>query len=84
MALFGKADDRDPLDRALDAASGLRAGTWESVQALSMLAIEARGRPEAQAMYDQALDASRRLSSGSWESVQALAWLSRARRELHR
>ena len=82
--MFGKSDDRDLLDRALEAAAGLRVGSWESVQAYAMLAIEARGRPESGQLYDQALEASRRLSSGSWESIRALTWLTRARRELGR
>ena len=82
--MFGKSDDRDPLDRALEAAAGLRVGSWESVQAYAMLAIEARGRPESGQLYDQALEASRKLSSGSWESIRALTWLTRARRELGR
>lgn len=47
-----------------------------------MLAIEARGRPEAQALYESARRASTGLSSGTWESVRALAWLARASREL--
>ncbi len=80
--MFGKQDDRDPLDRALDAAAGYHVGSWESVQSLAMLAIEANGRPEANQLYEKALEASRKLSSGSWESIRALTWLVRARREL--
>jgi hypothetical protein len=60
----------------------LKAGSWASVEALSMLAIEAKGRPEAQALLGSALDAAARLPSGSWESIRALAWLARAGREV--
>ena len=81
---FGRRDERDPLERALEAAAGFKAGTWESVQSFAMLAVEARGRPEADRLYDQALDASQTLKSGSWESIQALTWLARAGRELDR
>ncbi len=35
--MFGKQDDRGPLDRALDAAAGYRVGSWESVRALTWL-----------------------------------------------
>jgi hypothetical protein len=83
MHVFGKRrDDRPPLEQALDAASGLKAGSWASVEALSMLAVEAKGRPEATRLYRSALDASTTLSSGSWESVRALTWLARAGREV--
>jgi len=81
--VFGKGRDKGtPLEEALTAASGLKAGTWASVEALSMLAIEAHGRPEAESLYASARDASVGLSSGSWESVRALTWLARAGREL--
>ena len=80
--MFGRRDERPPLERALAAGAGLKPGGWDSVEALAMLSIEARGRPEAQTLYDTALDASTRLASGSWESVAALAWLARAGREL--
>ncbi|GAA2477172.1 hypothetical protein [Terrabacter carboxydivorans] len=45
-------DGRPPLQRALDAAAGLRAGSWESVEALALLAIEAgaRGLSESAAL----------------------------------
>jgi len=83
MHVFGKAPDRGtPLEEALKAASGLKAGTWASVEALSLLSIEAHGRPEAESLYASARDASAGLSSGSWESVRALTWLARAGREL--
>ena len=81
--MFGKRrDDRTPLERALAAAGGLKAGSWASVQALSLLCIEAKGRPEAHELHQAALTASTGLLDGSWESVQALACLARAEREL--
>ena len=80
--MFKRSDDRPPLDRAVEAAAGLKPGTWQSVEAYAMLAIEARGRPEARTLYDDALRVSQELSSGSWESIRALTWLSRAAREL--
>lgn len=79
---WGRRDERDPLERAIDAARGLKAGSWESVEALAMLAIETRGRPEARGFLDSAARAASGLSSGSWSSIRALAWLTRARREL--
>jgi len=81
--LFGRrADDRPPLERALGAAASLKAGTWESVEALALLSVEAKGRPEAERLYASAVDTSARLSEGTWQSVRALAALARARREL--
>ncbi len=81
--MLGKRQEPgSPLERALDAAAGMKAGSWASVEALSMLAIEAKGRPEAQDLHRSALDAAARLSSGSWESIRALAWLARAGREV--
>ena len=82
--MFGKRrEDRPPLDVALDAAASLKAGTWASVEALSILSIEAQGRPEARSLYESAATASKGLSPGSWESVVALTWLARAGREVH-
>jgi len=79
--VFGKREEKlPPLERALEAAAGLKAGSWDSVEALSMLSIEAHGRAEARSLYDSAVDASRSLSHGSWESVRALTWLARAGR----
>jgi hypothetical protein len=81
--VFGKRRPEGlPLERALEAAAGLKAGSWQSVEALAMLAIEARGRPEASALYDDALQASHGLAAGSWESIRALTWLARAERVL--
>ncbi|HSV39306.1 MAG TPA: hypothetical protein VLI04_11155 [Nocardioidaceae bacterium] len=82
--MFGKpVDALPPLDQALDSAASLKPGTWESVETLSMLAVEAKGRPDAQGLYESALSASKSLRPGSWESVRALTWLARAERELH-
>lgn len=79
--MFAKRQDgRTPLEKALDAASGLKPGSWESVEALSMLAVEAQGRPEAESLYASAVDAATGLKPGSWESVRALTWLARAGR----
>lgn len=79
---WGRSDERSALERALETAAGLKAGNWASVEALAMVAIEAKGRPEAQVLYESALRAAAGLASGSWESVRALAWLTRAGREL--
>lgn len=80
--MFAKRQDgRSPLEKALDAASGLKVGSWASVEALSMLAIEAQGRPEAESLYASAVNASTGLKPGSWESVRALTWLARAGRD---
>lgn len=67
--------------RALELVGGLRAGTWESVEALSVLAIEAKDLPEGAAMTASARSAAAGLKAGTWESVRALAWLARAERE---
>ena len=72
-------DERPPLQRALDAVAGLKAGSWESVEAL--LAVEAKGRPECTALRDAAHAAAAGLRSGTWQSVRALAGLARADRE---
>ena len=81
--MFGRRQDHQPpLERALEAASGLKAGSWESVEALSMLSVECAGRPEARSLYESALAASLGLQSGSWASVRSLAWLVRAERAL--
>jgi hypothetical protein len=81
---WGRKDERAALDRALEAAAGLRVGTWTSVETFAMLAIEARGRPQAETLYEMAKEASVSLAAGSWESVRALTWLARAKRELDR
>ena len=74
-------DERPPLQRALDAVAGLKAGSWESVEALALLAVEAKGRPECTALRDAAHAAAAGLRSGTWQSVRALAVLARADRE---
>jgi len=77
-------DGRPPLHRALDAAAGLRAGSWESVESLALLAIEAgaRGLPESGALLESAHTAAAGIKAGSYDSVRALAVLARAEREL--
>jgi hypothetical protein len=83
MLVFARRQDgRSPLEKALDAAADLKPGSWAGVEALSMLAIEAQGRSEAESLYASAVDASNELKPGSWESVRALTWLARAGREL--
>jgi hypothetical protein len=75
-------DERPPLQRALGAVAGLKAGSWESVEALALLAIEAKGLPECTSLRDAAHAAAAGLKSGTWESVRALACLARADREI--
>lgn len=82
LVALGRKDERPPLERALETAARLKAGTWESVEALAMLAIESKGRPEAQRCYDSASAAAMGLRSGTWDGVRALACLARAQREL--
>ncbi|KRB38950.1 hypothetical protein [Microbacterium sp. Root180] len=79
--MFGK-DQRDPLERALEGAAGLKAGTWESVETLSMLAIEISDRPEARELVARARAAAESLKSGAWDGTRALVWLARAIREV--
>lgn len=75
-------DERLPVQRALDAVASLKPGSWESVEALALLAIEVKGRPESASLRDAARSASAGLKPGTWESVRALACLARADREL--
>lgn len=79
---MGRRDERAPLVRALDAANGLKPGTWESVEALSVLALECGRSPEGVQILDAARAAAGGLKAGTWESVRALALLARAEREL--
>lgn len=76
--MFGSKDTRPPLERALEAATGLKPGTWESVETLALLAIELADRPEARELVASAHAAAASLKSGSWDSVRALVWLERA------
>ncbi|KQU65095.1 hypothetical protein [Phycicoccus sp. Root101] len=39
-------DGRPPLQRALDATAAMKPGTWESVETLAVLAIEAKDLPD--------------------------------------
>ena len=64
------------LARSLETARGLKPGTWEAVEALSILAVEARGLPDGSQLLALAQATASRLKSGSWEAVRALAWLS--------
>lgn len=79
-------DGRPPLDRALEAAAALRPGSWESVETLALLAIEAgaRGLPDSVALLAAAHSAAGEARAGSCESVRALTCLARADRELGR
>lgn len=72
---------RSPLERAHDAARGLKPGTWEAVESLSVLAIAAAGTAEAAVWLDLARSTAAKLKPGTWEAVRALAWLARAERE---
>jgi hypothetical protein len=66
----------------VDAAVGLKPGSWESVEVLAMLAIEAKDLPECARLHRAAQQAAAGLKVGSWDSVRALTWLARADREL--
>lgn len=79
---MNKSSDGLPLDRALTAADKLKRGSWESVEALGLLAIEAVGKPQSVELVDAARSTADGLKAGTWESVRALAWLARAEREL--
>lgn len=75
-------DQRPPLQRALDVVASLKAGSWESVEALALLAIEAKHLPEGTTLHNAAHAAAAGLKTGTWESVRALARLAHADREL--
>lgn len=79
---MGHRDERTPLERAFEAAAGLKAGTWEAVEALSWLAVEAAGTPAAGPLHQKAADTAAGLKHGTWESVRALSLLARADRKL--
>lgn len=71
----------DPnLQSALKTASSLKAGSWESVEALALLAIAAEGDPEAMRLLETARTTADRLKPGAWQSVRALSYLSIAER----
>ena len=67
---------------AVKASENLKAGTWEAVESLAVLAIAAAGTPDAPVLLERAAEVADKLKPGTWESVSALAWLSRAQREL--
>lgn len=73
---------RPALERAVEAAAGLKAGSWESVEALALLAIEARSLPDGARLHEAAHLAAAGLRAGTWDSVRALACLARADREI--
>lgn len=73
---MGRQDDRPPLVRALEAAGGLKAGTWGSVEALCVLAIETKDLPDGAMILTSARSVASALKAGTWESVRALAWLA--------
>lgn len=75
-------DGRPPLQRALDAAAGMKPGTWESVETLAVLAIETKDLPDGPRLLAAAHAAADGAKPGTWESIRALAWLARADREL--
>lgn len=67
------------LQRALAGASDLQAGTWESVEAMALLAVETQDTR----FLETAQGAARGLKGqGSWQAVRALAFLARAERLL--
>jgi hypothetical protein len=74
-------DERPAIERAQQAAAGLKPGTWESVEALALLAVEVGGA-DGRALCERARDAAAGLSEGDWRSVRALALLARAGRIL--
>ncbi len=67
---------------AVGAAEQLKAATWESGEALAVLALSARDTPDAAAVLARAAATADGLRPGTWESVRALAWLSHAQTEL--
>ena len=79
---MGNRDQPAPIERAIEAASQLKAGTWEAVEALAWLAVEAGGTPASAALHQKARDVAAGLKTGNWQSVRALAMLARADRKL--
>ncbi|GMA35228.1 hypothetical protein [Demequina litorisediminis] len=47
-----------------------------------MLAIAAKGTPDAAVLLERASGAASGLRAGTWESIRALGWLARAQTEL--
>ena len=70
------------LEWALAAAGGLKPGSWESVELLSMLSLGTAGTPQAVELLEDASAAASGVKSGTWGSARALAWLARAEREV--
>lgn len=62
-------DQRPAVERALESATGLKPGTWRAVEALSLLAVEAKGTLEAGRILQPAHQAAERLSSGTWRGA---------------
>jgi hypothetical protein len=67
-------DRMPPLERALASAARLKEGTGESVEALALLAIQARDRPDAMAILDRALDAVASQERCKWRRGAAPWW----------
>lgn len=70
-----------PAQRAADVAAGLKAGSWSSVEALALLALEVPTGAEADAHLARAHGAAESLRPGTWDAVRALSLLARADRE---
>ncbi|WP_168583661.1 hypothetical protein [Gephyromycinifex aptenodytis] len=68
----------ESLQLADQTAQGLKAGTWESVEALAVLAMAHGTGPAAQALVAQARAAADSCKAGTWPAVRALAWLAQA------
>lgn len=67
------------LGRAIAGANALKAGTWDAVTALSLLAIETHDR----AFLTRAQDVAARLKGPmTWDGVSAMTVLARAERVL--
>ena len=79
-----QTDPSSPLTRALASVAGLKAGSWDSVEALAVLAVEARDLPDSARLLETAHQAAANLKVGTWQAVRALALLARADRELGR
>ena len=60
---MGHHDERPPVQRAIEAAAGLKAGTWEAVEALAWLAVEAAGTPASAELHQKAATVARLATS---------------------